>query len=519
LKPNNQKVLLVILDGFGINPNENEIGNAIKEAKTPNLDKLFKEYPSSQIHTSGKHVGLPDGQMGNSEVGHLNIGAGRIVYSDIVRISKGLNYKTLKKNSEFINLISYLKKSGGRLHLMGLLSDGGVHSLQEHLHKLLLLLKENYSEINTYIHAFLDGRDTAPKSAIHFVNELIEYTKSIKYASLATIIGRYYAMDRDNRWERTEKAYALLSEGSGMFYTNAEEAIQNAYENNETDEFMHSILTDEKGIIKDKDAILFFNFRADRARQITRAFTEKNFSEFQKNKNLDIHFVCMTQYHEDFNLPVLFKPISMNNLLGEVISKNNLKQLRISETEKYAHITFFFNGGIDTPFQGEDRKLIPSPDVSTYDLQPEMSAYEIKDKTIKALKTRNYDLIVLNFANGDMVGHTGIFKAAVTAVETLDICVGEIVKEALKNEYSILITADHGNCEKMLADDKTTPFTQHTTFNTPLLLIDNHFTNKKIKLTNGRLCDIAPTILKIMGISIPKGENGMTGEVLIDKPQ
>ncbi|MDH5719443.1 MAG: 2,3-bisphosphoglycerate-independent phosphoglycerate mutase [Spirochaetia bacterium] len=511
-----KKVILMILDGFGINPDENDAGNAVKLAHKPNIDKLFAEYPSAEIFTSGENVGLPEGQMGNSEIGHLNLGSGRIMYSDIVRITKGFNTGHIERSKAYNDLSLYLKK-GGRLHLMCLLSDGGVHSLQSHLERMLEILQKDHPQASCFIHAFLDGRDTPPKSAAGYIEKLNEFIKKINYGTLATIIGRYYAMDRDNRWDRIKTAYELLTEGKGIFNADGLSQIKAYYEENITDEFMEPILVNKEGTIKDNDAVIFLNFRTDRVREITRALTFDEFTEFQRDKKPDIHFVCMTQYHEDFNLPVLYAPLSERNLLGEVIANENLRQLRIAETEKYAHVTFFFNGGSDTPYKNEDRILVPSPDVATYDQKPQMSAYEVKEKVLEAVESEKYELIVINFANGDMVGHTGKLNAAIKAVEVLDECVGEIISEALNKNYSILLTADHGNCEKMLADDKKTPFTQHTVFNVPLVFIDNRVKNKKGLVKNGRLCDIAPTILNLIGIPVPEGKNGMTGDILISK--
>ena len=543
MEKNISPAILIILDGFGLPDADPSLINAIAQASTPTFDKLFNEYPNSKIETSGEYVGLPDGQMGNSEIGHLTIGAGRTIYTELVRIQKSLDDHSFIQNEVFLNLInkinsstSFLKglfyafgadtgntfksKKEGTLHLMGLLSDGGVHSHINHLKGILQLCKNNYPNINVCIHAFLDGRDTAPNSGIGFVEEIIKYTKELNYGKLSSIIGRYYAMDRDNRWDRIEKAYNLLTLGKGNTIKENEiqKTIQSFYDQNITDEFMEPIFINTGNTIKENDAILFYNFRADRARQLTQSFIDTNFNEFKRSiKCKKDYFLCITEYQKELNASVMFEPTELKNILGEVISNKGLKQLRLAETEKYAHVTFFFNGGTETPFKGEDRILVPSPKVATYDLQPEMSAYEIKDKLIQAIEDKKYELIIVNFANGDMVGHTGVVNAAIKAVEVLDKCIYEIVETVLKHNYNLLITADHGNCEQMLAEDHITPFTQHTTKAVPLILVGNSFHHKKNYLKNGKLSDLAPTLLKIMNLEIPKGENGMNGNILVQE--
>ncbi|RME93319.1 MAG: 2,3-bisphosphoglycerate-independent phosphoglycerate mutase [Candidatus Hydrogenedentota bacterium] len=522
---NIKPAILVILDGFGINPNTNEFGNAVLMANTPNFNRIFSEYPFSKLNTSGEAVGLPEGIMGNSEIGHMNIGSGRIIYSDIVRIDKAFADGSIEQNLEFKSILSYLQKTGGRLHLLGLLSDGGVHSSLDHLFHLLELFKKH--KVNeTYVHAFLDGRDTSPTSGVKYLQKLFDFMSKIQYGKLADIVGRYYAMDRDNRWERIEKAYRLLTEAQGDHTeANAESVvskIKEYYGKNITDEFMEPISVNSDGVIRDGDAVLFFNFRADRARQMTQALALEDFSHFPRKK-LNIHYTCMTEYKKEYHLPILFPPLEMKHLFGEVIAEAGLKQLRIAETEKYAHVTFFFNGGREEPFPGEDRILVPSPKVATYDLKPEMSAPEVTEKVVEALyKKENgrpyYSLIVLNFANGDMVGHTGVLEAAIQAVEVLDTMIGKVEEAALRNNYLMFLTADHGNCEKMCAkspkskEEECKPFTQHTLFPVPFVFIANESKGKKIPMEDGKLADVAPTMLNQMGLPVPKE---MTGNNLI----
>ena len=499
-------LVLMILDGFGNAPKE---GNAIIAAKTPNLDKIFAENVHTEIGASGMNVGLPDGQMGNSEVGHTNIGAGRIVYQELTRITKSIQDGDFFENEAFGNAIENVKKTGGALHLFGLLSDGGVHSHNTHLYGLLELAKKNgLNEV--YVHAFLDGRDVPPSSGKDFVIELMNKCKEIGVGKVATVMGRYYAMDRDNRWDRVEKAYAAMVYGEGAKADCAACAVKNSYANDVTDEFVVPTVCFEGGNIKSGDSVIFFNFRPDRAREITRTFVDDNFAGFErKGGKVDVKYVCMTQYDATMpNVEVAFKPQSLANTFGEYISSKGLSQLRIAETEKYAHVTFFFNGGVEKQYEGEDRILVKSPSVATYDLQPEMSAYEVSEKMVEAVKSGKYDTIILNFANCDMVGHTGVFEAAVKAVEAVDTCVGNVCAAVKEMEGIVLLTADHGNADKMLEDDGVSPFTAHTTNPVPFVVI-----GKDCELREGgRLADIAPTMLKLLGLEQPAE---MTGESLI----
>ncbi|MCJ7774333.1 MAG: 2,3-bisphosphoglycerate-independent phosphoglycerate mutase [Desulfobacterales bacterium] len=502
--------ILMILDGWGIN--KKTIGNAVNLANTPVLDSLLDEYPNTQLLCSGESVGLPEGIMGNSEVGHLNIGAGRVVYQDLLRIDVAIQDGSFSENDKLNHIVSCVKKIGSTLHLMGLVSDGGVHSQLTHLFALLEMAKEK--DVNTCVHAILDGRDTPPKSGVEYIKRLEEYLKKTKCGSISTICGRYYAMDRDNRWDRIEKAFGLYTRGEGIVEDNPVTAVLNAYDRSETDEFVKPIIISGEnnngaGKIKDNDGIIFFNFRADRAREITRAFTDPEFSSFKRDPIPKLcEFVCMTLYDESFSLPIAFPPIHLDQILGEIISLQGLSQLRIAETEKYAHVTYFFNGGEETPFALEDRCLIPSPrDVATYDLKPEMSAYEVTKEVLSRIKSKRYDLVVLNFANMDMVGHTGVLSAAIKAVEAVDKCVGKITKEVRSQGGVLFITADHGNAEKMIAENEGT-FTAHTTHPVPFILVDDSF--KQVKLRAGSLCDIAPTILHMMGIQQPEKMTGIT---------
>ncbi|MBE6732074.1 MAG: 2,3-bisphosphoglycerate-independent phosphoglycerate mutase [Ruminococcaceae bacterium] len=499
-------LVLMILDGFGNAP---EKGNAIVAAKTPNLDKIFAENPVTEIGASGMNVGLPDGQMGNSEVGHTNIGAGRIVYQELTRITKSISDGDFFENEAFLNAIENVKKTGGALHLFGLLSDGGVHSHNTHLYGLLELAKRNGLK-DVFVHAFLDGRDVPPSSGKDFVVELMKKCKEIGVGQVATVMGRYYAMDRDNRWERVEKAYAAMVYGEGVKADCAACAVKNSYANDVTDEFVVPTVCCEGGNIKSGDSVIFYNFRPDRAREITRTFVDDNFVGFERRGGkVDVKYVCMTQYDATMpNVEVAFKPQSLTNTFGEYISSKGLSQLRIAETEKYAHVTFFFNGGVEKQYEGEDRILVKSPAVATYDLQPEMSAYEVTDKMVEAVKSGKYDTIILNFANCDMVGHTGVFEAAVKAVEAVDTCVGKVCAAVKEMEGIVLLTADHGNADKMLEDDGVSPFTAHTTNPVPFVVI-----GKDCELREGgRLADIAPTMLKLLGLEQPAE---MTGESLI----
>lgn len=494
-------LILMILDGFGIAP---ESGNAIKAANKPNIDKLFAENPLTQIGASGMDVGLPDGQMGNSEVGHTNIGAGRIVYQELTRITKTINEDKLKDNEAIVSAMDKALENGTALHLMGLLSDGGVHSHNTHLYGILELAKKKGLE-KVYIHAFLDGRDVPPSSAADFVQACVDKTEEIGVGKIATVMGRYYAMDRDNRWERVEKAYAAMVYGEGVEAECPVCAVKNSYKEDVTDEFVVPSVIKGGATIQPNDSVIFFNFRPDRAREITRTLVDPDFDGFERKKGFfPVNFVCMTQYDATMpNVDVAFKPQVLTNTLGEYISDKGMTQLRIAETEKYAHVTFFFNGGVEKQYPGEDRILVKSPSVATYDLQPEMSAYEVTDKLVPAIKSGKYDMIILNFANCDMVGHTGVFDAAVKAVEAVDECVGKVV-DAIKEMGGVaLITADHGNADKMVDDDGE-PFTAHTTNPVPFCVIGYDCELKD----GGRLADIAPTMLQILGLPQPEEMDG-----------
>ena len=503
--------MLMILDGFGENPN-NE-GNAVNLAKKPNIDKLRKICPVSHIDASGAAVGLPDGQMGNSEVGHTNIGAGRIVYQKLTKITKSIEDGDFFSIPEFTEAIENVKKNNSKLHIMGLLSDGGVHSHQRHLYGLLELAKRKGLDNNVFIHAFMDGRDTLPASGEGYIQELQEKMQEKGVGKIATIAGRYYAMDRDKRWDRVEKAYNAIVRGEGVLAKDPIQAIEESYQKEVFDEFVvPTVITDanDKPLAKveNGDSVIFFNFRPDRARQLTRAIVDNKFDGFKTDK-LDIDFVCMTEYDDTMpNVKVAFKSEELVNTFGEVVSKLGKKQLRIAETEKYAHVTFFFNGGREEPYPGEDRILVNSPKVATYDLQPEMSAYEVTEKVVEAINSKKYDSIILNFANTDMVGHTGNIDAAIKAVEAVDKCVGEIVEAVQKQNGVLLITADHGNAEQMIDYKTGEPLTSHTTNLVPLILVGM----ENVELKDGRLCDLAPTMLDIMEEQKPKE---MTGESLL----
>ena len=497
----------MILDGFGIAP---EKGNAIKAANKPNIDRLFSNNPITQIGASGLDVGLPDGQMGNSEVGHTNIGAGRIVYQELTRITKTIQEDKLKDNEAIVKAMDNALEKGTSLHLMGLMSPGGVHSHMEHLYGILQLAKDKGLE-KVYVHAFLDGRDVPPASAKEYIQECVDKMAEIGVGKIATISGRYYAMDRDNRWERVVKAYSAMVYGEGVKATDPVAAVQESYDKEVTDEFVVPVVVEGGDTIKENDSIIFFNFRPDRAREITRTFVDPDFEGFERKKGFfPVSFVCMTQYDATMpNVDVAFKPQSLKNTLGEYISDKGLAQLRIAETEKYAHVTFFFNGGVEKQYEGEDRILVKSPAVATYDMQPEMSAYEVTDKLVEAIKSGKYDVIILNFANCDMVGHTGIFDAAVKAVEAVDECVGKVTDAIAEMGGVALITADHGNADKMVEDDGK-PFTAHTTNPVPFCVI-----GYDCKLREGGvLADIAPTMLEILGLPQPEE---MTGKSIIAK--
>ena len=504
--------MLMILDGFGNNNNKD--GNAIALANTPNIDKLMKKYPITEIYTSGMNVGLPEGQMGNSEVGHTNIGAGRIVYQELTRITKSIEDGDFFSIQEFIDAIDNCKKNNSKLHILGLLSDGGVHSHIRHLYALLEMAKRRDFE-DVYVHCFLDGRDTPPASAESYIIQLEEKMKEKGIGKIASLSGRFYSMDRDKRWERVKRCYDAIVNGEGNKSGSAVSAIEDSYQKEVFDEFVEPTLicNGENPIatIKENDSVIFFNFRPDRAREITRTLVDHNFNEF-KTKNLNLHFVCFTSYDETMpNVKIAFKKEPLINTFGEIISKNSYTQLRIAETEKYAHVTFFFNGGEEKQYEGEDRILVPSPKVETYDMQPQMSAYEVTQKVVEAINKDKYDCIILNYANADMVGHTGNLEAAIKAIEAIDECVGKVVEAILKKEGTILITADHGNAEQMIDYKTGEPHTAHTTNPVPLILVTE---DKNLKIKSGKLADLTPTILDLMNIEKPKE---MTGESLLIK--
>ena len=491
------------MDGFG--KNESTYGNAIAAAKKPNLDKIVSENPMTFIGASGLDVGLPDGQMGNSEVGHTNIGAGRVVYQELTRITKSIQDGDFFTNEALVGAMENCKKNSSALHLMGLMSDGGVHSHNTHLYGIMELAKRSGVD-KVYIHCFMDGRDVPPTSGKDYLAELYEKCDEIGVGEIATVMGRYYAMDRDNRWERVVKAYKAMTEGEGVKFDCACKMMEESYANDVTDEFIVPAVSEKAVPVKDNDSIVFFNFRPDRAREITRAFVDPAFSGFEREQLKGLYYVCMTQYDATMpNVHVAFKPESLENTFGEYISDKGLKQLRIAETEKYAHVTFFFNGGVEKQYPGEDRILVKSPAVATYDLQPEMSAYEVTDKLLAAIDSDKYDAIILNYANCDMVGHTGVFDAAVKAVEAVDTCVGKIVDAVAARGGVTLITADHGNADKMYEADGS-PFTAHTTNPVPFIVVGYPCELRE----GGRLCDIAPTMLKIMGLEQPKEMTGVS---------
>ena len=509
---NNKLTMLMILDGFGKNPNRS--GNAVELANTPNIDELMKNNPNTTIYTSGLAVGLPEGQMGNSEVGHTNIGAGRIVYQELTRITKSIEDGDFFSIPELCAAIEHCKKNNSKLHIMGLLSDGGVHSHMRHLFAILELAKRKGFE-DVFIHCFLDGRDTPPASAENYILKLEEKMKKKEIGKIATISGRFYAMDRDKRWQRIQKAYDAMVKGEGIKSSSAVMAIESSYQKEVFDEFVEPtvICNGDKPIakIESNDSVIFFNFRPDRAREITRTLVDEDFKEFETNKLDNLYFVCFTQYDETMpNVEIAFKPTVLVNTFGEYISKLGLKQLRIAETEKYAHVTFFFNGGNEKQYEGEDRILVPSPKVETYDLKPEMSAYEVTKNVIEAINSKKYNSIILNYANPDMVGHTGNLDATIKAIETIDKCVGKDVSAINDVNGVLLITADHGNAEQMIDYKTGEPHTAHTTNPVPLILVGD----KEAKLKEGRLADLAPTMLDIMDIEKPKE---MLGKSLIIK--
>ena len=506
-----KRAVLMILDGFGLS--ENHEGNAVYLANTPNIDALMEKYPFVQGQASGLYVGLPDGQMGNSEVGHLNMGAGRIVYQDLTRITKSIEDGDFFENPDILAAMDNCKKNGSALHIWGLVSDGGVHSHNTHLYALLKMAKQQGLE-KVYVHCFLDGRDTPPKSGADYVKELDGVCKE-ETGKIATISGRYWAMDRDNRWERIQKAYNALTKGEGVIETDPYQAVLNSYEKGINDEFVEPTVITENGkpvaTVKDGDSVIFFNFRPDRAREISKTFCLDEFDGFERGERIKTCYTCFTDY--DVTIPnksVVFKDVEIENTLGEYLAKNGKKQARIAETEKYAHVTFFFNGGVEKPNEGEDRYLIPSPKVATYDLQPEMSAPEVCDTLIEQIKSEKYDVIIINFANPDMVGHTGIIPAVVKAIETIDECVGKVVDAVIETDAVMFLCADHGNSEVNINPETGDPWTAHTTNPVPFILINGP--EGAALREGGRLCDIAPTILELIGLEKPEE---MTGESLL----
>lgn len=505
---------LIIMDGYGLA--EDGKGNTIGKEGSPYIKYLRNNYPSTTLNASGMAVGLPEGQMGNSEVGHLNIGAGRVVYQELTRITKAIAEGDFFTNSAFVNACEVVKKNGGKLHLMGLMSNGGVHSHIAHVTALIKLAKQQGLS-DVYVHCYMDGRDVSPTSGAGFVRQLQESMNKIGFGKIASVCGRYYAMDRDNRWDRVEKAYNMLVLGEGNKTEDPAAALEQSYADGVTDEFVLPtvVVKDGKPVatIENGDSVIFFNFRPDRAREMTRAFTQKDFNGFDlKGKARKVHWVCMTQYDEKFtDVDIAFRPESMKNTLGEYLACQGKVQLRIAETEKYAHVTFFFNGGVEKPNENEFRILVDSPKVATYDLQPEMSALQVTDRAIAEIEKEKYDVMILNFANCDMVGHTGVVEATEKAVATVDDCVRRVVESILQQGGRAFVTADHGNAEQMYAEDGS-PFTAHTTNPVPFILVDEQLKNT-VKLNSGALCDIAPTMLSVMGMEIPKE---MTGKVLVE---
>ena len=507
--------VLMILDGYGLN--EKTEGNAVAEAKTPVMDKLMAECPFVKGNASGMAVGLPDGQMGNSEVGHLNMGAGRIVYQELTRITKEIQDGTFFENPALLDAVNNCKKNDSSLHMFGLVSDGGVHSHNTHIYGLLEFAKRNDLR-KVYVHAFLDGRDTPPTSGKGYVEELEGEMKKIGVGEVASVMGRYYAMDRDNNYDRVEKAYIALTKGEGLQAASGPEGIQASYNRDETDEFVKPTVVVKNGVpiatIKDGDSVIFFNFRPDRAREITRSFCDDDFKGFSREKKLDITYVCFSDYDPTIpNKEVAFHKISVTNTFGEWIAANNMKQVRLAETEKYAHVTFFFNGGVEEPNKDEERILVNSPkDVATYDLKPQMSAYEVCDKLVDCIKSGKYDVIIINFANPDMVGHTGVEEAAIKAVEAVDECVGRAVEAVKEADGFMFICADHGNAEQLVDYETGAPFTAHTTNPVPFILVN---ADPSCKLREGGcLADIVPTIIELMGMEQPAE---MTGKSLLVK--
>ena len=502
-----KKALLMILDGWGIGTHGK--GDVIYQTPTPFMDSLDADYPHSQLLASGENVGLPNGQMGNSEVGHLNIGAGRIVYQDLVKINRACADGSILKNPEVVSAFSYAQKTGKRLHLMGLTSTGGVHSSLDHLFKFVEISKE-YGLKNTFVHCFMDGRDTDPKSGVGFIKELTDHCEK-NDAHIASIVGRFYAMDRDKRWNRVKEAYDLLVEGKGTKATDMVKAMEESYAADVTDEFVKPISNaNVNGTIQEGDVVIFINYRNDRAKELTQVLTQQDMPEEGMHTIKDLQYYCMTPYDASFKgVHILFPKENVQDTLGEYLSKQGKKQLHTAETEKYAHVTFFFNGGRETPFEGEDRILVPSPKVATYDLKPEMSAYEVKDKLVGAINTQEYDFIVVNFANGDMVGHTGVYNAIAKAVHAVDNCVKDVIEAAKANDYEAIIIADHGNADNAINADGT-PNTAHSLNPVPFIYVTD---NNSATVKDGRLADVAPSILHIMGLEQPAD---MTGENLIE---
>ena len=494
---------LIIMDGFGLS--DQREGNAIAAAGKPNLDKIFAENPGCKLSASGLDVGLPEGQMGNSEVGHTNIGAGRVVFQDLPRISRAIEDGSFFENEAYLEAMDDCKERDGALHLMGLLSDGGVHSHITHLFALLKMAQEQGLK-KVYVHCFLDGRDVPPSSGKHYVEQLQAKMQQLGIGQIATVMGRYYAMDRDKRWDRVQRAYDAIACGEAPFAADAAEAVQKSYDAGVTDEFMEPVVCVKDAQVQDNDSMIFFNFRPDRAREITRCFVDEDFTDVKRKTGfLSVDFICTTEYDATMpNVTVAYPHQKLVNTFGEYISNLGLTQLRIAETEKYAHVTFFFNGGVEQVFPGEDRCLIPSPKVATYDLQPEMSAYAVTEEAVKRIESGNYDVVILNFANCDMVGHTGVYEAACKAVSTVDECVNRVVEATSKMGGVSLITADHGNAERMIDEDGE-PFTAHTTNLVPFYIV-----GADVKLRDGRLADIAPTMLDLMGLEKPAEMDGQT---------
>lgn len=501
---NNKRVLLTILDGFGVS--DRVEGNAIKLANTPNFDRLLKEYPNTTIRADGLAVGLPEGQMGNSEVGHLNIGAGRIVYQELTRINKSIQDGDFFDNKVLLKAVENAKDNNSALHVMGLVSPGCVHSSMDHMYALFEMAKAHNLD-RVYLHAFLDGRDTPPASAYGYLKEVEEKLKDLKLPQIASVSGRYYAMDRDNRWERVQQAYDALLIGDASVAKSACEGVQASYEEGVNDEFVKPFVVLQEARIKDNDSIIFFNFRPDRARELTRAITEKTFAGFERKKILkNIYYVCMTQYDETFTLPIAYPPHHLTEIMADIMDENNVKQFRTAETEKYAHVTFFFNGGVEKAHRTETRVLVASPKVPTYDMKPEMSAYEVCDKVIEALNNPEFGFVLVNFANPDMVGHTGILPAAIKAIEAIDEILGKILTVVKENNVVMLLTADHGNAECMIDPETGEPHTAHTTNPVPLVLINSDLDYDLA--TDGKLADLIPTVLDLMDIMPPQEMSG-----------